>query len=86
MDIFEELLPHVGEIFFQKSNKGSEMPINKQIEGADSILNILEQGPMHIDILIEKTGMSAQELMHRLISLEMKGIIRQLPGKMYVKE
>lgn len=39
----------------------------------------------HIDELVENTGLNSSEVLATLFSLEMKGIIRQLPGKQFSK-
>jgi DNA processing protein len=41
--------------------------------------------PTHIDWLIEKSGLSAGELMSALLNLEMTDRIRQLPGKKFAR-
>jgi DNA processing protein len=39
--------------------------------------------PKPIDELVETTGLNSSEVLATLFSLEMKGIIRQLPGKQF---
>jgi DNA processing protein len=41
--------------------------------------------PRHIDDLVETTGLNSSEVLATLFELEMKGIIRQLPGKQFTK-
>jgi DNA processing protein len=82
-DIFEELGPHLGPLIF-KNKQAEKRPIKNDKEG-DPILSILIDDPMHIDVLIQKTGISFQNMVSRLIQLEMKGIIRKLPGNSYTK-
>jgi DNA processing protein len=41
--------------------------------------------PRHIDDLVETTGLNSSEVLATLFDLEMKGIIRQLPGKLFTK-
>ena len=41
--------------------------------------------PRHIDDLVEESGLSSSEALAALFDLEMKGYIRQLPGKQFVK-
>ena len=40
---------------------------------------------MHVDELVERTGLSSSETLASLCELEMRGIIRQMPGKQFVK-
>ncbi len=39
----------------------------------------------HIDDIVETTGLNSSELLATLFALEMKGIIRQSPGKQFTK-
>jgi len=41
--------------------------------------------PRHVDELIELSGLNSSEALAALLELEMKGIIRQMPGKNFVK-
>ena len=41
--------------------------------------------PVHIDDIVERSGLNSSELLATLFDLEMKGIIRQLPGKQFSK-
>ena len=79
-DIFEELGPHLGPVLLKEKKQK-----NPSVFEQDPVLATLIDQPMHIDLLVEKTGMSVEELASRLILLEMEGIIRQLPGHMYIR-
>ncbi len=41
--------------------------------------------PVHVDALVEKSGMNSSGVLAALCEMELKGIIRQLPGKQFVK-
>lgn len=41
--------------------------------------------PAHIDDIVERSGLNSSEVLATLFNLEMKGIIRQLPGKQFSK-
>jgi len=41
--------------------------------------------PVHIDDLVERSGLNSSEVLATLFNLEMKGVIRQLPGKQFSK-
>jgi predicted Rossmann fold nucleotide-binding protein DprA/Smf involved in DNA uptake len=41
--------------------------------------------PVHIDDIVERSGLNSSEVLATLFNLEMKGIIRQLPGKQFSK-
>jgi DNA processing protein len=40
---------------------------------------------MHIDLLAEKTELTTSDVLVNLLSLEFKGAVKQLAGKMFVK-
>jgi DNA processing protein len=41
--------------------------------------------PVHIDDIVERSGLNSSEVLATLFNLEMKGIVRQLPGKQFCK-
>jgi DNA processing protein len=44
-----------------------------------------EDQPVHIDDIVECSGLNSSEVLATLFNLEMKGIVRQLPGKQFSK-
>ena len=48
-----------------------------------TIVNILSRGKMHADDIIEDAGLAAAEILSSLITLELKGIVLQHPGKIF---
>jgi DNA processing protein len=55
---------------------GDEEPVFRQITNE----------PKHIDILMKESGTTPARISGVLITLEIKGLVKQLPGKYYVKE
>lgn len=49
------------------------------------IFDALTDEPLHIDVLAEKCAMSISDLLVQLLSLELKGVVKQLPGKYFTK-
>jgi len=41
--------------------------------------------PVHIDDIMERSGLNSSEVLATLFDLEMKGVIRQSPGKQFSK-
>jgi DNA processing protein len=41
--------------------------------------------PVHIDDIVERSALNSSEVLATLFDLEMKGIVRQLPGKQFAK-
>jgi|WetSurMetagenome_2_1015567.scaffolds.fasta_scaffold04599_7 DNA processing protein len=49
------------------------------------LADVLDDHPQHIDIVAEHSGFSTSEALVHLLSLEFKGVARQLPGKLFLK-
>ena len=49
------------------------------------IYECLSEYPVHIDEIIRDTNMDAAEVLSNLLKLELKGIVVQIPGKMFIK-
>jgi len=49
------------------------------------IHDVLEEEPMHIDAIASRAAISVSDSLVQLLSLEFKGLVRQLPGKMFVR-
>ncbi|MBC8197003.1 MAG: DNA-protecting protein DprA [Candidatus Marinimicrobia bacterium] len=50
-----------------------------------SVYDFLSHDPIHIDELSKKIGINGQLILSTLLTLELNGIVVQLPGKMFVK-
>lgn len=61
--------------------------LRKQLEGLTSvqlaIVTALERPSTHIDDVIERTGLPAQEVLSELTMLQICGLVRQEPGKRF---
>ncbi|MDD4802037.1 MAG: DNA-processing protein DprA [Syntrophomonas sp.] len=56
------------------------------LEGEEiSVLENLAQGEAHFDVLMKNTGLNPGALSTVLLKMELKGIIKSLPGNYYVK-
>ncbi len=49
------------------------------------VIGLLDDGPMHIDSIVEKTGIAVQKLSGLLLDMELKGVVAQKPGKLFIK-
>ena len=80
-DIFDELASQLHLSFNQLDIKlrVDLTPIEQ------SLFQILSDKPIHIDALSEQTEMSTSDALVTLLSLEFKGIVSQLPGKLFVR-
>jgi len=58
-------------------------PLNSGEEKIFELLGVDES--RHIDDIVERSGLHSCEVLATLFDLEMKGLIRQLPGKQFSK-
>jgi len=82
-DIIEEIHP-----FYQVGEQFQSHPEDKKLNltpDERTIYNHLEAYPMHIDELARKTKLSMGETLSLLLGLELKGLVKHLPGKMFVR-
>ncbi|PIP20088.1 MAG: DNA processing protein DprA, partial [Candidatus Omnitrophica bacterium CG23_combo_of_CG06-09_8_20_14_all_40_11] len=49
------------------------------------LYNLISDQPVLLDEIVEKTNMSISAISDMLLRLQMKKLIRQLPGKQFVK-
>jgi DNA processing protein len=90
-DILEELLPQMEpSVAAQvRDRTGLTRRVQSSMPGLErdeaALYAALSSEPAHIDELIEKTGLPAASVSGLLLSLELKGAIRQLPGHTCIK-
>ncbi len=92
-DVASEFPPDVAARMLPPETKGEASAAPKQApEPPDlsdeerAVLVLLSPDePQHIDALAEKTGLAVSELAGLLLGLEMRDVVRQLPGRCYVR-
>jgi DNA processing protein len=50
------------------------------------LLSLIPSRPVDIDTLITSSGFTAQEVLNALLILELRGLIRQMPGKQFLRK
>ena len=50
------------------------------------LLSLIPARPVDIDTLITSSGLTAQEVLNALLILELRGLIRQMPGKQFLRK
>jgi DNA processing protein len=91
-DIIEELLPQM-EPAFRARLEASGAALTHRVQSSVPVLGdeeaalygLLSPEPVHIDELIVKTGLPAAQVTSLLLTLELRGAIRQLPGRSCIK-
>jgi DNA processing protein len=93
-DVIEEIAPQVRLPNRDKPEKAAETLKNPDGSGPEIlaqasdedklILRQLKQGEkLHVDSLIEASGLTAQAVLRLLLELELKGLVAQHPGKLF---
>ncbi|MHC1738830.1 MAG: DNA-processing protein DprA [Ignavibacteriaceae bacterium] len=80
-DIFEELSQKIRPLLNRESRVKPKADLNMFQE---KILTALGTEQMHIDLIAKKTGLSTPDCLFHLLSLEMEGIVKQLPGTNFI--
>jgi DNA processing protein len=82
-DVLEEIFPQA------LANPGDyvprEIPYDELSPEARLIMDVIGLTPRHIDELLKEAGVSVGPATSILLELELKGYIKQLPGKLFVK-
>jgi len=86
MDIIDEL-----HHFIHEKKEALISPLKNQESGfhlgssqdRPRILNFLEPYPVHIDIIIEKSGMTSSDVASQLLDLELEGLVTRHQGNFY---
>lgn len=81
-DVLIELAPKLKPIL--KGMHETKVEINLSLF-EKNIYDVLDDDPIHIDKLAEKSKMSTADALVNLLSLEFKGLVKQMPGKMFVR-
>ncbi|HKK91508.1 MAG TPA: DNA-processing protein DprA [Desulfobacteraceae bacterium] len=84
-DVIEEL-HHLVHLEHENRNSGCGKT-NTTLPDPDpyqkALLNILEPYPLHVDTIIEKSGLDSGGIMATLLDMEIQGVVKQDPGKLF---
>ena len=82
-DILSELAPRLRGVITNSSLVQREAPAELSLFERQIYDALPEDAPVHIDALVQRSGLSISDTLVHLLSLEIKGIVRQTPGKMF---
>ncbi|MTI82277.1 MAG: DNA-protecting protein DprA [Firmicutes bacterium] len=80
-DILEELGLESENLF--KENADNSQPKYKLSKTEKLVYDVLKADPLHVEDMIQRLESPSQEIMAALMFLEVKGLIKKMPGKMY---
>ena len=81
-DIVEELHVKLRPIL-KRNNEPRPLPQLTLFE--QTIHGLLGEDPIHIDAISDRAQLSTPDTLVSLLSLEFKGLVKQLPGKMFLR-
>ncbi len=87
-DILEELLPQLDTQFrdrFSRHGCTSAPPPPQLRQEEEALYNSISPEPTSLEDLISKSSFAPAEAMSILLALEIKGVIRQLPGARFIR-
>ncbi len=87
-DILEELLPQLREVPSESWKESGRLTAPQHLElGVDeeALYNLVSLEPISLDELLSQSNMTPSAVMGHLLTLEMKGVIRQLAGSQYIR-
>jgi DNA processing protein len=76
-DVLREIAPHL------RAAQPAPAPVLNIIEA--DVLAHLDETPRHVDELIASVGIAAGTLLETLLLLELRGLVRQLPGQQFAR-
>ncbi|MBN1504533.1 MAG: DNA-processing protein DprA [Candidatus Eisenbacteria bacterium] len=82
-DVVEELAPSVAAEL--EPVRRVSAPLEPLSQDEEDVLECLSHVPVHVDELCEQLGREAPALLPVLLSLELRGLVRQEPGNRYVR-
>ncbi len=88
-DIIEELLPMLGRRSFVEAAETKKPLVAGQPELDERerrFWDILGMEPLHIDIIARQLDISVSQAAEVLLNLEIRGLVRQLPGTFFVRD
>ena len=80
-DIIDELRP----LLDRRKPETTDRARPALADEEEPIFNLLSQQPIHVDSLAQQAERNINEVLRVLFNLEMRGLVKQLPGKMYVR-
>lgn len=69
-----------------EARKADPGPLPKLTGEEETTFSCITNEPKHIDVIMNESRSTAGKLSGILINLELKGLVKQLPGKYYVRE
>ncbi len=83
-DILEELAPQLRAALAEAQEKDSDSGVELE-PAARRLLESLDQAPIAVDLLVERSGLTADTVSSMLLVLELQGYVASAPGGHYIR-
>lgn len=85
-DIVEEIAPQLARRGgAATAPSGRTLPLDAG-ENMRNVFTLLQDNPLQVDQVIERSGLGAAQVLEILLDLELLGLVRQSPGNLYAAE
>jgi DNA protecting protein DprA len=84
-DIFEELEAKLKPILKKEIFENQVKVIKTLNEKENKLFSVINDEPLNIDQISEVSGFNITDCLVNLLSLEFKGVVKQLPGKNFIR-
>jgi DNA processing protein len=78
-------MPGVASVNVPGRRAAPSMPLELLSPDEQNVASVLSAEPLRLDAIAEKAGRAVSQLFDILLSLELKGVIRQVAGQQYVR-
>ena len=85
-DIVEEIAPQLARPAAGMTERPPRVLPPNAAESSRKIFALLQDNPLQVDQVIERSGLSVAQVLEVLLDLELQGFVRQSPGKLYFSE
>ena len=79
-DVLEELAPQLGAALVERRAAAAMAGLTA---AERSLLAAIERDGLHVDEVIARAAVPAEQALETLLALELRGLVRQLPGKRF---
>ncbi len=86
-DILEELAPQLSELLRPKERERNDFAADERVADPEyqHLLDCMGFDPVQVDLLIDRSGLTAEEVSSMLILLELEGHVSSAPGGIYCR-
>nr|WP_322786317.1 DNA-processing protein DprA [Desulfofundulus thermocisternus] len=81
----EDILEELGMTCLFPAGERQSPALPRLTADEEAVYGTLSTEPLPVDVVVEKTGLAVQQVLSALMFLEVKGLVRQFPGRLYAR-